>query len=245
MRPDDHQFVGAWRFEDPDSTTVYLIEREGRRFRVRAFDPSDGEEYIISNIRLRKHRLAFDAFVPSTQWRVRYEVQHLSPRRIGAAYTVWEKWKRIEDAKLRRWNLCDPPDAEVARSSTPGRRISARQANSPGSPFIGAWQTEEEDSWIVLFIRQSGSRLRVRAFSLWGRKDQVVRDVRLREGRLRFETSDPASHERNRLVLTPMPDGMLELELTFFERWKPVPKAQFRSWNGGTAPTAAPAPAAY
>ena len=97
-------FVGAWQTVDEDSRALFVISREGNRFVVRAFDDADGEEFVVSNVRVRSHALYFETFVKSSKYRARHVLRPISSTCVLQELTIFEKWKRLPDTRLKKFS---------------------------------------------------------------------------------------------------------------------------------------------
>jgi hypothetical protein len=102
MNLDTKLLVGAWQTEDKDSRAVFVISKVEDNYSVRAFDKVDGEEFIVSKVRLRNGKLLFETRVKSSGYRAKHVLQLLSSRCALQALTLYEQWKKIPLKELKK-----------------------------------------------------------------------------------------------------------------------------------------------
>jgi hypothetical protein len=94
-----HPLTGTWRDSDQEcgATVQFTVSAVGDGFDVKAVDTSDAETLDISQVRWDGRVLRFVSFVPSTNHRVEYELELVSPNEVVLSYTVRaERWVRAD-----------------------------------------------------------------------------------------------------------------------------------------------------
>ncbi len=88
--------VGRWETWDEDSRVVYEIQKTKRGLKVRAFDKTDAEEYVVSKTIWDGGSLCFEIYVPSTKYRTRNTLKPVSKSKLIQEITFWETWKKMK-----------------------------------------------------------------------------------------------------------------------------------------------------
>jgi hypothetical protein len=87
--------IGKWEPGDKNSAVVFEISKTGRGLKVRAFNKSDGEEYVVSKIKWKDNALNFETSVPSNKWRTKNCLKPISKTKLIQELTFWEPWKKV------------------------------------------------------------------------------------------------------------------------------------------------------
>jgi hypothetical protein len=91
--------IGRWRYEDAVRPCVFAIDRTAHGFRVQAVDESDGEELVVSKVKLEGNVLTFETLTPSNNWRTRNRLRLISKTKAVHELTFWEEWKKFPTTK--------------------------------------------------------------------------------------------------------------------------------------------------
>jgi len=83
----------------------------------------------------------------------------------------------------------------------------------------GTWQTEDEDSRLVLEISEKRGKPHVVAFDKVDGEKFKVTNIQFADGLLCYEVYVPSSKFRARHKLRLISKSTIEQELTFFEKW--------------------------
>lgn len=95
--PNLEHFAGTWKREILDAICYYTIEINAHEITVSAYDASDGEEFIVSNVKFEKGVLLFETVMPSTGWHVTYQVTLINRNKAKASTTFQtvDRWHKI------------------------------------------------------------------------------------------------------------------------------------------------------
>lgn len=93
-----HPLGGTWRDADAEwgTTVQFTVTPVATRFEVRGIDTSDGEELAISDVKWDGRVLRFASVVPSTNHRVEYALELVSPSEVIVRYTAMERWLKVD-----------------------------------------------------------------------------------------------------------------------------------------------------
>lgn len=87
--------VGRWQASNGQISTLFIVEKKGKGFRVRAVDESDDEELKVTKVKWTGNVLAFEALTPSNGWRTKNRLKMTSKSQAIHELTFWEPWKKV------------------------------------------------------------------------------------------------------------------------------------------------------
>jgi hypothetical protein len=93
---------GIWETEDRDSRVAFEVSKAGSKWLVRAYNHHDREEFVVSKLRQVRGGLAFETFVPSTNWRTKNFIKCVGPGELYQELTLIERWTRVSADELGR-----------------------------------------------------------------------------------------------------------------------------------------------
>lgn len=94
--------VGTWETQDRDSLAVYEISTKKKCIRVRAYDKQDGEEFLVSKLRLKGEWLMFETYVRSSKFRARHALRCSTRNSMVHELTFIERWIKKTAGQSRK-----------------------------------------------------------------------------------------------------------------------------------------------
>ncbi len=101
MRGKLEWLIGRWKTHDDSSSVVLQISKTPGGVKVRGYDTSDGEEFVVSGIEWDGYALKFTMYCSSTKWRSKNVLRPISGKEVDYELTFWEKW--IKTRQLTYW----------------------------------------------------------------------------------------------------------------------------------------------
>lgn len=81
---------------------AFEVSKTGSKWLLRAYNQHDGEEFVVSRLRQVRGGLAFETFVPSTEWRTKNFIKCLGSDELYQELTLIERWTRVSADELGR-----------------------------------------------------------------------------------------------------------------------------------------------
>lgn len=186
------RFVGRWKREIFDVVCYYTITISGSEIIVSAYDASDGEEFVISNVKFDNNVLLFETAMPSTGWQVKYQVSLVNRNKARASTTF---------QTVDRWH-----------------KISVCEGTYSGHPLEGTWSGEESDAYdsrCQYIIQILNSRPTVKVHDIVDDEELVVSNVGWDQEYLKFNTLMESSQRVGHHIARSISNEEMELISTF------------------------------